>query len=173
MAFGFIIYFTCLFNGTTDEIYNRNLENRNKRKYSKVSASGFHNKGLHLRNGKLDDVQQQHVEDGEQSGKQLNGNCDGVGADVEILTLESLPRTSQNVDMDVHEKPGESTKSLRDVDDKRHVKTETIEKTLEFDDNDGEIGHENKDYPDAVDANDSVISRAYSRHTEADNKSKN
>jgi len=46
MAVGFLFYAICLLTGTTDSSYRAAQEKRKARKYSRVSASGFRNKGI-------------------------------------------------------------------------------------------------------------------------------
>ncbi|XP_035706060.1 cationic amino acid transporter 2 isoform X2 [Folsomia candida] len=168
MGLGFLIYAICLLNGTTDKAYALSLENKNKnkRKYSKVSASGFHNKGLmHFRNGKLVDEQHGHNET-EMAGYP-NGSCDtGTGKDtVSLASAQNRTKTEIRRDVEKNEPPSPISKQ---------VETETIEKSVEFDD--GESQEAEAEYPSAekaaVEAIDFVISEAYKQPVD-DSKSKN
>lgn len=175
MAVGFIIYGICLFSGTTDKSYQTSLDEKRKRRYSKISASGFDNKGLELEQDKLKNI------NGE---SQLNGNKKEETRMSSYPNLSSLKQKedekTQNAsgpqekdsNLDAYESAGTSKADSKPQNNvsaliKKMDNTETIERTVEFQD-EHETDPSTQDTNDdmkaaekvAVEAIDSVINQA-------------
>jgi hypothetical protein len=166
MAIGFFFYGVCLLNGTTDHAYAESLANKSKRKYSKVSASGFQNKGLHFNNGNLDTA-----ENGKQQAE--NGNTDPEAQKDESLAMRPFSQvkvTDEQKPIANSSQQCSHSSSPDVVDGKaskfKEVETETMEKSIEFDENEGES---NDNYQAAEKAAEetieSVISKVFDKGT--------